>query len=454
MKLSKREIKNLIVNIPPRHGKSELISKYFPVWYLALNPDERVILTTYQNKFASYWGIRIKEVIEENSEKIDLIISKSARSSNYFELKGYKGSVTCVGVGGSITGKGGNLIIVDDPIKNDQEANSFLKREKLWDWFKATLYTRLEPNGVMVLVMTRWHEDDLCGRLLNMYFKNYDLKNCQIKIKEATCNCKWCLLSLPALASENDILGRKKGEPLWLERFSKDDLFEIKNVLGDYWFSALYQQNPVSNAGRLFNRKLFRYFVIKSGKYLLLDSKETSNVHKSISIDNCSNFAVMDLATSLSEGADYTVALVFALSSDTDILVLDVIREHIEGAGHLSLIEKICLKYHPLLVGIENTQYQSTLIQMASRKGLPVKSIRADKDKLSRALPILAKMEQGQVYFKADASWLLEFEDELLKFPNSRYDDQVDAFAYISYIINPITNLKPIGKQIRFSDYF
>ncbi len=169
VKLESRKIKRLIVNIPPRHGKSELISKYFPVWYLINNPDHRVILTSYSNMFSSLWGIQCMELINEFGDYYGIKISKNSRSKSHFRLEDAIGGMTSVGAGGSLTGRGANLIIIDDPIKNNFEARSHKHRDKLWEWLLTTVFTRLEPDGVIVIVMTRWHKDDICGRILNRY---------------------------------------------------------------------------------------------------------------------------------------------------------------------------------------------------------------------------------------------------------------------------------------------
>ena len=171
--VSARRIKGLIVTEPPRHGKSELISKYFPAWYLGLFPDERIILTSYEADFAASWGRKARDIIEEYGEELfGIQVRQDSSAANRWGIQGYEGGMNTAGAGGPITGKGGNLIIIDDPFKNAEEANSKTIRDKVWEWYKSTLYTRLEPNGVLVIIQTRWHEDDLVGRLLNPEYGN------------------------------------------------------------------------------------------------------------------------------------------------------------------------------------------------------------------------------------------------------------------------------------------
>lgn len=156
----------LIINMPPRHGKSEFISKYFPAWYLTFHPHQRVILTSYNDSFATIWCDKIKKIISNFSSPVfNVDISKSKNTKNEFSLESTGGNLYCIGASGSLTGRGADLIIIDDPIKNDEEALSNHQRDKLWEWFKGTLFTRLEPNGKIIICMTRWHKDDLVGRI-------------------------------------------------------------------------------------------------------------------------------------------------------------------------------------------------------------------------------------------------------------------------------------------------
>lgn len=415
--------KRLIVNMPPRHGKSELISKYFPAWYLSLFPENRIILTSYEYSFASSWGRKTRDLIRQNNDisQVEIHPDNSA-IDNFSLLNG--GGMSCAGAGGPITGKGCDLLIIDDPIKNDAEAQSITYRNKLEEWFYSTAYTRLEPDGSIVLIMTRWHEDDLCGRILE--------KNTE----------KWEVIKLPAFSGTNCPLNRKKGEPLWKERFSWQSLNNIKNSIGSYWFSALYQQEPSPSGSGIFNGRYFKYFD-ENNDFFLLRNLELKSIPKS----NCRIYVTVDLAVSISEKSDYTCAAVFAITNENDILLLDIIRKRIEGADHVGFIQLIYEKYRPLLIGIEAVQYQISLVQTLLNKGLPVKRLRADKDKLSRALPIAAKIEGGKVYFRRNAYWLNEFEKEILSFPNSQHDDQTDSFSYIVQLISDNSSVLPVSSK-------
>ncbi len=416
LKLYDREIRKLIINIPPRHGKSQLVTKIFPLWWLLNNPSDRIIIAAYNSTLAEYFGREILDMYKQVGGEFGLELSNSQKAKSEF-VTNRNGSISSVGVGGSLTGKGANLIIVDDPIKNDAEANSPEARDKIFEWFNATLLTRLEPNGVIILVMTRWHEDDLAGRLLNQN--------------------KWDRIILPAIAENNDLLGRKTGEALWESRYSKSSLLDIKDSIGSYWFSSLYQQSPAPAEGGIFKRSDFRYFERIDG---IAKSKEFV-----IEMSELDLFFACDLAISTSEKADYTVVAVFATDSEKDLIILDILREKILPSKHIELIRELYEKYKPMRIGIETVQYQASLFHNLSDLGLPVTKLIPKKDKVSRALPLAAKIEAGKVYFNKAINCLSDAENELLNFPNAKHDDIVDALSYAVEMSTKINNIQPVG---------
>ena len=444
---NQRNIRKLIVNLPPRHGKSEFISKYFPFWYLGQNPNHRIILTCYEAHFASSWGRKVRELIlQYGKELFDIELNPSATAANSFYLMNYDGGMECIGAGGALTGKGANCLIIDDPIKNDAEANSQTIRDNLEEWFKSTVFTRLEPDAIIIIIMTRWNDDDLCGRILNSNeFTILNIENFEEILNSEMKKDIWVQLIIPAVAEENDVLGRETGEALWKQRYSLSKLMGIKKTIGSYWFSALYQQNPVLTGDNVFKTDYFKYFIFENNKVKLLINNDS--VLKSFSFEHCKIYATVDLAATISEKSDWTVALIFLVTPDKEILIFDVIKEKMEGAEHLNFIKKINEKYHPSLIGIESVQYQIALVQMAVKAGLPIKPLKPDKDKLSRGLAIAARMECGNIFFKRNALWLSDFEFELLSFPNGRNDDQVDAFSYIVQMVNPTSHSFLVGSK-------
>lgn len=224
--------KLIIVEAPPRHGKSEYFSKYLPTWYLGRYPDNRVILTTYADTLCRKFGRSIRALIDQRADWFGVGgIKHEVRAANEFEVAGFEGGFLGAGVGGPITGRGADLLIIDDPIKNAEEALSQTVRDSHWDWFQSTAWTRLEPGACCVVMMTRWHEDDLAGRILS---KREELGDVEI-----------VRLRFPALAeAEGDLLGRAEGDALWPERWPKEKLEQRRELIEPAWWSAMFQQKP------------------------------------------------------------------------------------------------------------------------------------------------------------------------------------------------------------------
>ena len=223
----------IILNWPPRHGKSAMTSYWTPIWFLDNLPDRNVILASYDANTATEWGRAVRNAFEQNEKVSTMLRADSKSASRWHTPEG--GGMFCTGVGGPITGRGGDLLIIDDPIKNWQEASSSQARAHLVDWFLSTFYTRAEPGGSIIVNMTRWHDQDLTSFLVQHHSET------------------WQVVRLPALAEDVDILGREEGEPLAPERYGVEALQNIRQAVGQDVWSAVYQQapNPVG-AGRAY----------------------------------------------------------------------------------------------------------------------------------------------------------------------------------------------------------
>jgi hypothetical protein len=207
-----------------------LTSQYFPAWYLGVFPDRRIILASYEADFAASWGRKARDILEEYGPSLFGVgVRRGSSAANRWDLEGKTGGMETAGIGGPITGKGANLLIIDDPVKNPAEALSPLYRQKAWDWYASAAYTRLEPDAAIVVIQTRWHPEDLAGRIVAQASKGGE---------------PFEILNLPALAEQGDILGRQPGEALWPERFPAERLAEIRQTQGERWFVSLYQQRP------------------------------------------------------------------------------------------------------------------------------------------------------------------------------------------------------------------
>ncbi len=248
-----KEIRNLMIFMPPRHGKSELASKRTPAYILGINPNAEIIGCSYSAELASKFNRDVQRVMDEeeyklcfpktqlNNSNIRTVAGSYLRNSDVFEVVGHKGIYRSAGIGGGVTGIGGDYIIVDDPIKNAEQAASITMRNKVWDWYTSTLFTRQEKKASMLLILTRWHEDDLAGRLLKLQPD------------------KWDVLTLPAIAEQKkhslDI--RETGDALWANKYDLDELSNIKDTVGSRVWSSLYQQRPAPEDGGIIKTNWF-----------------------------------------------------------------------------------------------------------------------------------------------------------------------------------------------------
>lgn len=377
--------------LPPRHGKSETVTIRYPVWRLQKDPEMRVVVAAYNQTLANKFSRKSRRI----AQNVGLALSKERTAVEDWEtVEG--GGLRAVGVGGGITGQGGNLIVIDDPIKSRKEANSKTYRDWVWDWYTDDLYTRLEPDAAIILIMTRWHEDDLAGRIL----ASEDEEN-------------WELISLPAEAEANDPLGRKPGEPLCPDRYDLKELKSIRSVLGRS-YHALYQQTPREQEGDIFKRSWFEII------------KEVPAVAKRV--------RYWDLAATQGDG-DYTVGTLIAKTDEGLFCIEDVVRgqwssgerdKNIKQTAALDAENygnrvKVWIEQEPGSSGVDASN--------AMIKKLVGYSVRADRvtgDKKTRADPFAAQCEAENVKIKR-AKWNEDWFDEITSFDSGAHDDQVDS---------------------------
>ncbi|MFE6474621.1 terminase large subunit domain-containing protein [Streptomyces rochei] len=216
-----------MVTMPPRAGKSRRTSRWGPAWYLRRQPDHRFMLASYAAHLADDHGRWIRNTITEHAPTLGINLKYGSQAANRFDIDGHEGGMVTAGVGGPLTGRGAHVACVDDPFKGSEDAGSPTQRDRVWDWWQSVLLTRLEPQGSVLLVNTRWDDDDLSGRLL----------------KEEPDD--WIVIDLPAIAlTDDDPLGRQPGEALWPERYNEDDYARIRKSVGERVWWALYQQQP------------------------------------------------------------------------------------------------------------------------------------------------------------------------------------------------------------------
>lgn len=391
LKLSRGDIKRLMVFMPPRHGKSELCSKYFPAWYLGTHPDDRVILASYGADFAAIWGSKVRDLLRDSEGLFGVSVDINSGARNRWDIQGCKGGMYTAGVGGSLTGKGAEVLIIDDPVKNAEQANSPTYRERAKEWYRSTAYTRLTSSGKVIFIQTRWHEDDLGGWLLN---NNND---------------DWTVLSFPAIAEEEDVLGRVSGDALWPGLWPLKSLKERESVLGEYWFSALYQQRPQPAEGGILKRQWLKY-------------------HDNINRNFKGIYTGWDLAISTKETADYTASCTIGVDYNNDIYVLDWTRDRLLFPEQLKMVNRMYDRWNPLVIGVESTAYQAALPQaILAKRLLPIRNVKPVRDKVTRITGTFTAFEQGKVFLPPDHPLLGDFESEFVTFPSARHDDLLDA---------------------------
>lgn len=399
------EIKRLMVSMPPRHGKSMLASEFLPAWYLGRNPDKYVIAASYAQELAEDFGRKVRNQLADPA--FDVIfpqcrICEDSTSAKRFNTK-QGGSYFAVGVGGPITGRGAHLLLIDDPVKNREDAESETIRAKTWDWYTSTAYTRLMPNAAVVLIMTRWHEDDLAGRILREHAHE-----------------GWELLCLPAI-SDN--------KALWPEHYNLDDLDKIRRTIGVRDWTALYQQEPTPEEGNYFKREWLRFY-------------DPDQLPKHLRYYGASDYAVT------SDGGDFTCHIVGGVDPDDNIYIppAGLWRGQKDSLTWVDSLIAMIQQYKPDSWAEEGGQIKAALGPLIDKRQKETgawcyrESFPTRGDKAVRAQSIRGRMAQGRVYLPKGVAWVDDFVAELMQFPAGRNDDQVDAFGLLGQLLDKMGN--------------
>lgn len=448
-----RPAKRLFLTMPPRHGKSFLLSQHVPAWYLSQYPDRHVILTTYEAKFAAKWGGKVRDLLQDHGSKYGLGLDPSIQAKDRWSLaKPHLGGMLTAGMGGPITGEGAGLLIGDDWVKNSAEANSEPWRKEAWDWYNTTFKTRFQkdlqdPAAVqpkMLLLMTRWHDDDPMGRLL---------------ARQAALGGggDMVVVHLPCLAGEEDPLGRQPGEALCTQIMSREEALD-ERAADPSSFEALYQGNPTPEEGGLFSKSHFRYWrYARSGASESAEGELLTDTYVLVTPEGaikpyrrseCRHFITTDLAISEKKRADFTVYACWALTPARDLLLVGRYRGKIEEADHLPTLQTFHDDMQATLggpaaaggakirlVGIEKASFGLSLFKNGRRKSsMPLRELDADLDKYARAIPAGAICKAGQFYLPESADWAEEWIGEHTAFPNGAHDDMVDTSAYAAQV--------------------
>jgi hypothetical protein len=393
--------KILILCVPPRHGKSEEATINFPAWYLGRNPTLEVITSSYSADLAHDFGRKTRRLVSAPIYQSIFGISLASEQKAVDKWQTSKGGTyTSTGVGGAITGRGANLLIIDDPLKNREDANSITIRNKQWDWFTSTAYTRLEPGGVVVLILTRWHLDDLAGRILVH--------------EELSKRTK--LIVFPAIATDDEQY-RRKGDYLWPTRYAPEEYESIKQAIGPYDWSALYQQSPILSENQEFRNDWFKH----------RDRAEIDRL-------NTRSFLTIDTAYSQRDGADY-IGVTENYIDQQNNWNIAAYRVRFNPADLVNFLFTIQDKRNFEKIGIEKTAFTEGLKpfldeEMRKRnRFLPIVALEHKQiAKETRIRGLIPRYASGSVYhIKGECAHL---EEEMLQFPLGAHDDVLDSLAY------------------------
>lgn len=411
--------KRIIISVPPQHGKSQIASVYAPAWYIMNNPLKTVGVISYSSDLAEVKSYQCRSLIQESFSKL----SKDSYSRKNWGIN--KDSVfnyIARGVGGSITGNTIDLLVMDDLIKNHEEAESATQRQKIWSYIESTVITRLSKKSTVIVIATRWHMDDYIAKMGKLW--------------------KWPVYNIPAICdTDSDVLGREKGEVAAPNLKPKQFILDIKKDLSPYVFNALYQGRPITSETARIKREWFKYY----SEDMIGTIKEHYNIYQTI-----------DTAATDNEKSDYFVILTFAIVTTVDdiivtsedhyrhlvkegkprknIYVLDVMRNKFETTEHLALLRLYHEKWNPVYQYVENITFGINILQAGLKDGLPLLPLKADRSKFLRSERIVTYYSGGQVHHLEGAPWLEDYEEEITNFPVAPHDDQFDCISYAGII--------------------
>jgi predicted phage terminase large subunit-like protein len=402
--VARGEIERLAVFMPPGSAKSTYASILFPPWLLAQLPKAQILAASHTTELAERWGRRVRNLISENRSILGLEPTEDNQAAGRWALRS-GGEYMAAGAMTGIAGFRALFGLIDDPIRSRQDADSLLVRDRLWDWYLNDFRPRLVPHARQVLIQTRWHEDDLAGRALN--------------------HQHWEVLSLPALAKQDDALGRTIGEPLW----GDDDygygeqLVGLQNTTPPRVWSALYQQEPTPDEGDYFKEEWLRPIDILPA-------------YKHLRVYGGSDYAVTQ------DGGDYTVHAVFGVDHLNNLYLIDLWRGQASADQWVEAFCDLVEKYRPLDWAEELGQIRSGVGPYLDRR-MRQRRLHVNRtafptrgDKAVRARSIQGRMALDGLYYPKNAIWAADWLAELLNFPASKHDDQVDAMGLCGQLLD------------------
>lgn len=405
------EIDRLAVFMPPGAAKSTYASILYTPWHLGQRPRDCVIAASHTLELAEKWGRRVRNLIAEHSLILGVSLADDSQAAGRWETD-TGGEYFAAGIGGAITGRRADLVVIDDPVRSREDADSEVIREKVWDWYKSDLYTRLKPGGRIVLIQTRWHEDDLAGRLLEEMANGGDV---------------WEVISLPAIAEADDPLGRSLGQPLWPEWEGLGELDRKRRAVGPRDWSALYQQRPAPEEGDYFKSEWLK-------PYERAPARDTLRVYGG------SDYAVT------ADGGDYTVHVVVGLDPDGRMYLLDLWRAQASSDRWIEAFCDLVREWKPVGWAEEQGQIKAGVGPFLDRRQRERQAhvfrepFPTRGDKAVRAQSIRGRMALNGLYVPVNAPWYPALRSELLSFPAGKHDDQVDALGLVGQLLDKMTH--------------
>lgn len=408
---------------PPGSAKSSYVSIAFPSWYFAQHPSSSILASSHSTELAAKWGRRVRNTVREHARVLGVEPSGDNQAADRWALT-TGGEYYAAGVGSGIAGFRADLGIIDDPFGSREDAYSKRIRDKVWDWFKSDFSARLKPSAKRVVMHTRWHEDDLAGRII------------------ADGSYRHRIVKLPAVAGPDDMLGREPGEYLWDDPDGYNYgqyLRDRRRELSPTEWASLYQQEPAPEEGDYFRKDWFR-------------SYDPDNLPATLRKYGASDYAVTD------KGGDYTVHVVVGVDPDHNIYVLDVWREQAETDRWVDAFIDLVAHHKPMMWAEEKGQIIKSIGPFIDRRMRERRvfcrreQFTSGSDKPSRARSFQAMASMGKVYLPTHAPWLSDLVSEMLMFDAGKHDDQVDALGLVGRMLDKMVSAKPKTATSKTSD--
>lgn len=449
------EIKRLIISLPPQEGKSQRISRRTPLWWLVRNPDARIVIASYERGVARRWGRTIKQDIAQHGDALGLRVRDDTSAAHEWQLDGAEGGVYCVGIGGALTGRPADVMIVDDPHKGRKDADSAVQRETVWDWWTETARTRFGANTPVIVIMTRWHEDDLAGRLIEN-----DLG-------------AWTVVNIPAQANHNpeeggtDPLNRQPGDYLESTRgrhltrpIGKCELHpdgigradgtrveccdwdDIKHDVGGRGWEALYQGNPTPSTGAIFKKQHLRDAMYDAPLW----TERPDGSMWAVGFDEV--IASWDMAFKDTEGADYVCGQVWGRRG-IHIYLLDQVYDRMDFVATCHAVRELAVRWpQAVLKLVEDKANGPAVINQLRLKVPGIVPVEPNGSKTARAAAVSPFVEAGEVHLPAPelAPWVGALLAELTQFPQSPNDDRTDTLTQAAdrLLLSPLLTEEPL----------